>query len=326
MTNNRNYKDTLFRLIFSNPRDLLNLYNAINNTDYTDETLLQITTLEDAIYIGVKNDISFIISQTMSLYEHQSSNNPNMPIRGLLYFSKLYQQYIDENNLNVYGSKLIFLPPPKYIVFCNYESMIEERQILRLSDSFTFSNEHTTYSLECIAELVNINFGHNSELMQKCQKLSEYAQFIHEIRSATKKCKTSQEAANAIEKVVKDCISKGILSDILRNNYNGVSDMLLEEFDQEKYLELMRRDIREDAFAEGHAEGFANGRAEGFANGHAEGHTAGLAEGLAEAINRFITNSLCDGSSKELIINHLQKYFNLDETQANLYYDKCSHN
>ena len=137
MTSNRNYKDTLFRLIFSNPTDLLELYNAINNTDYTNETLLHITTLEDAIYIGVKNDVSFIISQTMNLYEHQSTKNPNMPIRGLLYFSKLYQQYIDENNLNVYGTKRITLPTPKYIVFCNYENMSSERQLLHLSDNFS---------------------------------------------------------------------------------------------------------------------------------------------------------------------------------------------
>ena len=93
---NRKYKDTLFRKVFNNKRDLLSLYNALNNTEHTDESLITINTIEDAIYIGYKNDISFIINSELNLYEHQSSVNPNMPVRGLAYFAELYKGYIDQ--------------------------------------------------------------------------------------------------------------------------------------------------------------------------------------------------------------------------------------
>ncbi|MCI5891012.1 MAG: hypothetical protein MRZ68_07475, partial [Lachnospira sp.] len=102
---NRNHKDALFRFIFKNPKDLLSLYNALNDTDYTDVSDLTVTTLEDIVYMSYKNDISFILGSEMSLFEHQSTFNPNMPLRGLFYFSTLYKKYVAENNIDIYSSK-----------------------------------------------------------------------------------------------------------------------------------------------------------------------------------------------------------------------------
>lgn len=116
---NRKYKDRLFQRVFQNKEDLLELYNAINNTAYTNPEELKITTLEDAIYLSMKNDLSFVISATLNLYEQQSTFNANMPIRGLMYFSRLYEAYIKENSLDIYGKALVKLPAPQYIIFYN---------------------------------------------------------------------------------------------------------------------------------------------------------------------------------------------------------------
>ena len=76
---NRNYKDTVFRMLFSDKKNLLSLYNAVNSRDYTNPDDLEIVTLENAIYMGMKNDLAFIIDTNLYLYEHQSTYNPNMP-------------------------------------------------------------------------------------------------------------------------------------------------------------------------------------------------------------------------------------------------------
>lgn len=114
---NRKHKDRLFRFAFQNPKDLLDLYNAINKTSYQNPEDLQITTLEDAVFLGVKNDLSFIVGNVMSLYEHQSTRCQNMPLRGLIYFATLYQSYVKENGYDLYGSSRIELPFPNYIIF-----------------------------------------------------------------------------------------------------------------------------------------------------------------------------------------------------------------
>ena len=87
VTANRNYKDTVFRKLFSDRRNLLSLYNAINGTAYTDETKLEIVTLENAIYMGMRNDLSFLFHSGICLFEQQATRNPNMPLRCLFYIS-----------------------------------------------------------------------------------------------------------------------------------------------------------------------------------------------------------------------------------------------
>ena len=69
---NTKYKDALFRFIFNNPYDLLSLYNAVNNTNYSNIDSLEITTLEDIVYLSYKNDVSFLFGHQMNLYEHRA--------------------------------------------------------------------------------------------------------------------------------------------------------------------------------------------------------------------------------------------------------------
>ncbi len=212
----RTHKDTLFRFIFRNKQKLLQLYNALSSSDYKDTDLLTITSLENVLYLGYKNDISFLIDMTLYLVEHQGSWNPNMPLRGVFYFARLYQNYIDENGYDLYGSKAFLLPYPQFIVFYNGTAKKPERQILKLSDSFPQKQAHgffTPPALECQALMLNINYGNNRQLMENCRPLMEYSQFIHQIRQYIT---AGYTPAHAVDSAVNVCIQKGILADVLK--------------------------------------------------------------------------------------------------------------
>ena len=101
---NRNYKDTIFRMLFKDKENLLSLYNAVNGTTYTDTENLEITTLKDAVYMNYKNDVSFVFDFELNLYEHQSTINPNMPLRNLIYVTRVLQGFIRDQD--IYSSKL----------------------------------------------------------------------------------------------------------------------------------------------------------------------------------------------------------------------------
>lgn len=250
-TTNRNVKDRLFRFIFQNKTDLLDLYNAVNHSDYTNIDDLSINTLDDAIYLSMKNDISFLVGGTMNLYEHQSSFNPNMPIRGLLYFAKLYEEYINLNHIDLFRSKQQSLPAPQYIVF--YNGLTEEPDCLtlKLSDSFLHNTENNS-CLECTVTMLNINYGHNKELLKKCKRLEEYAIFIATIR---KFYSNSIDIHQAVTLAVDECIRQNVLKDILIKHKSEVISMVLTTFDQAMY----EKDIREDGYEDGFQDGFQDG-------------------------------------------------------------------
>ena len=277
---NRKFKDTLFRKVFNNKRDLLSLYNALNNTEHTDESLITINTIEDAIYIGYKNDISFIINSELNLYEHQSSVNPNMPVRGLIYFAELYKGYIDQNNLLIYNERLVKLPFPRYVVFYNGTEEQPEEQELRLSDSFvqvpegeslkdtagTEADKTDKPSVEVVVQLLNINYGCNQELMEKCQKLMEYSKFIALVRvksdMLTEKYKKEMKSVNkkeifaeAVALAIDEAIRDNVLKDILSKNMAEVTDMLLTEFDEKAYIDGVKKQSYEEGEARGEIKG-----------------------------------------------------------------------
>ena len=159
----RAYKDRIFRMIFKEKRALLALYNAMNDTAYQDPEELVITTLENAIYLGMKNDVSFMICDRLFLYEHQSTKNPNMPLRNLLYVADLYS--VLTKDMFLYGELPVAIPEPRFVVFYNGEQKMEERSVLRLSDLYHPRTEHPYLELETL--VLNINKGYNAELMEK---------------------------------------------------------------------------------------------------------------------------------------------------------------
>lgn len=135
------FKDRLFRMIFSGKEELLSLYNAMNHSSYGNPEDLEIYTIEDVLYMGMKNDVSFLIDEYLNLYEAQASWNPNMPLRGLFYFSRMYQGYMEERHLDLYSRVQLKLPVPRYVVFYNGTEKMEEKQKLCLSDSYLRQDE-----------------------------------------------------------------------------------------------------------------------------------------------------------------------------------------
>lgn len=295
---NRNYKDRLFRLAFQEKKDLLDLYNAVSGRQYTNPDDLIITTLADAIYLGMKNDISFLVSDVLNLYEHQSSFNPNMSVRGLNYFADTYREYIDRNGFDIYGEKLIRLPMPQYIVFYNGTKEEPDRIELRLSDAFLCQNPEEKGCLECRATMININYGHNKELMDRCRRLKDYAVFVSRIRNNEKRGMALDEA---VKQAVHSCIEEGILADILKKNRAEVCNLILYEYDEQRQLAI----AREGAMKAGREEGRIEGRMEGRIEGRIEGRTAGREEGRAAEQVTIIRNMAGKGLDPSAIADML---------------------
>ncbi|MGN0482894.1 MAG: hypothetical protein ACI4HI_05005 [Lachnospiraceae bacterium] len=240
VTANRKHKDRLFCYIFGqeeNKVHLLSLYNALNHSHYENPDDLEFTTLEDAIYMSMKNDVSFLISDYMNLFEHQSTINPNMPLRGFLYFARLYEAYLSKHRFNVYSHKRIPLPTPQYFVFYNGTADAPEKQEYRLSDSFLKKDD--SHQFEWTATMLNINAEHNQELMEHCQALSEYAAFIQDVREFQN---LYHDLDQAIDEAVKLAETRPCLSDFFRKNRAEVSHVVLTEFDEEAFAKTLREE------------------------------------------------------------------------------------
>ena len=239
---NRNHKSSLFCLSFREKEHLLELCNAVNGTAYTNPDDVTVCTLEDAVYIGIKNDISFLFGEMLNLYEHQSTRNPNMPMRGLLYLARNYESYIEQNQLNIYGKAQVKFPLPQYYVFYNGKEDEPDRRELWLTDAFS-KIEGKESCLECKAVLLNINYGHNIELMEKCQRLKDYAVFIHYIREKD----VEMNLTDAVDYAIDRCIEEGILKDLLTKCRGEVRNMVLSTYNKEAY----ERDLKEEGREEG---------------------------------------------------------------------------
>ena len=249
----RAFKDHMIRMLLKDPAVALEVYNAINNTDYDDPNDLQITTLENAVYISMKNDVSFIIDGRLALYEHQSTYNPNMPLRDLFYIACIFSALVYDKN--IYGSKKIHLPSPQFVVFYNGIEDLPERFIMRLSDAYEHVGDADDISLELKVEVININYGKNASLMEKSPTLAQYAIFVDMVRKYEK----DHERTDAVELAIDECIEKGVLADFLRKNRAEVLMLCLFEYDQEKHL----RDTYEEGVEDGEKRGMELGVTQG---------------------------------------------------------------
>ena len=245
---NRRYKDTVFRMLFSKKENLLSLYNAMTGREYEDAADLQIVTLENAIYMGMKNDLAFILETNIYLYEHQSTLNPNIPLRDLFYISIEYQKYI--NNRSLYSSTLQKIPAPKFMVFYNGTDEVEDRVELKLSSAYEHLSGEPDLELKVL--MLNVNEGHNKELMEHCKLLQQYARYVAKVREYAAKMNLN----DAVEYAIESCIKEGVLVDFLRENRSEVKMLSILEYNEE----WEKKKLRKAEYEAGREEGIETGR------------------------------------------------------------------
>ena len=245
---NRQYKDTVFRMLFSEKENLLSLYNAVTGKAYQNADDLKIVTLENAIYMGMKNDLAFMLETNIYLYEHQSTINPNIPLRDLIYIGIEYQQYLNDKSL--YSSKLQKIPAPMIMLLYNRTDDVEDRMELKLSSAY----EHLAGEpdLELKVLMLNVNEGHNKDLMEQCQTLKEYAIYVARVR----KYASAQNLNDAVERAITECIKEGILVDFLRKNRSEVKMVSILEYDKE----WEEKKLRKAEYEAGKSDGIEIGR------------------------------------------------------------------
>ena len=243
MTIKRNYKDSIFRMLYLDEKELLNLYNAVNGRNYTDVENLEINTLQNAIYMNMKHDVSFIFNFQVNLYEHQSTVNPNMPLRDLIYVTKLFQNIVRDCDL--YGSTFAKIPAPRFVVFYNGTEKQPEKKVYRLSDSF--SKKQETPELELTVTVLNINAGNNAEILGNCKTLREYMQYTDKVRAYALKMPIEE----AVEKAITECIKEDILADFLKKNRAEAMEVSIFEYNEELHLANLRREGYEEGMEQG---------------------------------------------------------------------------
>ena len=244
---NREYKDRLFKFIFGNPdnRDwTLSLYNAINGSSYTDASQIRYTTIEDAVYMNMKNDVSFLVADTMSFYEQQASFNPNMPMRFLIYVGMVYAKYISQaDSYHPYSTAQQKAPTPRCVCFYNGEAEREDRMVLDLKDAFDREAD-----IDVRVTMLNVNYGRNRALMEACKPLRDYAWFVDAVRQRQA---TLNDLDAAVDAALNEMPEESALKAFMTANRAEVKRMCITEYNEVKTL----ADEREEGRMEGRMEG-----------------------------------------------------------------------
>ena len=247
---NKNYKDSLFRSMFNDNSNLLELVNAILGTDFKDESIIEINTLLDVIFAALKNDISLTIMGIMlMLIEHQSTINENMAVRMLSYVARIYEK---KTGKRIYQDSLIKIPRPKFIVLYNGTDPFPKEKIIRLSDAFISDpfekiDNSGLIDLDLIVRVININKGVNPELERKSETLYAYVTFIAKVREYEKQ----YPRAEAGKLAVKYCIKNDIKADYFKQNSSEVIRMSLAEYNVKDHIEVIREEYMEKGIEKG---------------------------------------------------------------------------
>ena len=229
-------------MLFKEKAKLLSLYNAVNGTHYSNVDDLEINTLEEGVFMKMKNDVSFVFGFELNLYEHQSSKCGNIALRYLFYVSDILAGKVVKEDL--YKSKVIMIPAPRFVVFYNGEDMKEDRVTYKLSEQFEKRIEYP--ELELVATVININENRNSKIMEACETLKGYSIFVARIRKYT----AAMNIEDAVNKAVDECIAEGVLTDFLKKNRAEVQRMSVLEYNEELHLKNVRQDGYDEAKAE----------------------------------------------------------------------------
>ena len=268
-----NYRDSLFRKYFEHPDKLAALHELLTGIP-TAEQNVEIKTLKSVLFNRLKNDISFKVGDRfIVLFEHQSTINPNMPARMLLYSAMLYRKMLSKES--IYSKKLIPLPAPEFYVLYNGKDPWKDNSKLYLSSAFA-ENQH---NLELVVTVRNIRYNKDNELLQKYKPLHDYSFFVYDVE---KRVASGDSLADAIRSATDYCINHNIMRDYLLVNYEEVFEMMSLRWNEKDSKKYWQKEARE----EGHAAGLAEGRAQGLSQGHAQG----LVKGRMSATIAFIKN------------------------------------
>lgn len=305
---NRENKDRLFKFIFGNEQNkawTLSLYNSINQSSYTNPNEIQLTTIEDVLYMGMKNDISFIIADMMNIYEQQSTFNPNMPMRCLIYVGMLYSKYAENlnNKINLYSKKLQKFPMPKLICFYNGTDDKDEKMILNLNDAF-YHETNNVSDVDVRVTMININYGKNNELLKSCQALNEYSWFIDRIRRNQEK---TGDLEAAVDEAINEMPETALIKPFLLSNKAEVRHMCITEYDEARTMELFKEEAREQGRKEGRKEGKKEGKKEGWEEG---------LKSLVNTLKKFTSNI----ETLYAEIRNNEEYSNVTLEQIRKYY------
>ena len=288
---NRLYKSRIFAMLYQDKKELLDLYNAISGKHYEDPELLEINTLENAIYMTMRNDLSFLIDFRLSLYEHQSTYSPNLPLRDLFYISDLYSGMVKDENL--YGIKLVQIPAPQFVIFYNGMKEMPDRTVLRLSDAYSVKEENP--ALELTAVMLNINRGHNEKLKGLCKSLKDYSEYTARVREYA----DTMPISEAVEQAICECIQEGILTEFLKQNRAEAKQVSIYEYDEEKHMRQERETFWEDGWAAGREEGIREGEERGREFGRKEGRQEGKLDLLKDLIQKKLSKGKSTGAIAE---------------------------
>ena len=256
----RTYKDSVFVTIFHEKAKLIELYNALFDTNYDESAPIDIVTIKDVLFRTLKNDVAFVLGgRFVVLVEHQSSINENMPLRDLMYISTVLKRMIDTTRL--YREKRLMIPRPSFVVLYNGTKDFPAYRELRLSDSFLGEKEKDEEdALQLIVKVYNINTEKNSEILGRCETLRHYSRFVEIMRSYRE---DSELTKDVIVEVLDQCKKEGILTEFLDKYGTEIVEMLFKELTREEDLEISRLDGYEEGFNSGERAGFSKGERAG---------------------------------------------------------------
>ena len=297
----KNYKDTVFRLLFNNKLYLLELYNAINGTSYSNPDDLEITTLEGETFLKMKNDLSFIIAFELNLFEHQASKCPNIPLRDLYYVAAILRKIIPQEK--TYSPTPVRIPAPRFYVFYNGTSTLEDKVTYRLSELFQRPVDNP--SLELVVTCLNVNEGHNKDIMDACKSLKGYSIFVGKVRKYRKEYISKYNSSHstplnvladassimknivsaAVDRAINECIDEDVLRKFFTEYRKEVREVAILEYSAEKHLQYEKEDSYNAGFDNGYSSGYDTGYGSGYDTGYDTGYDSGYDTGLNSGVS-----------------------------------------
>ena len=251
MKTNVKYKNSFFSLVFNNPDILRELYSALKGISLPDNVPVVINTLEDALFMDKINDISFEIGgRLVVLIEHQSTINPNIALRLLMYIARIYEKIVEDNN--IYTTKKILIPQPEFYVLYNGKAPCPDEMTVKLSEMFKNLEplglpEKTRPVLELEVKILNINEGKNEAIVQRCRHLAHYSAFVGKVREYENIGNSLEEA---VKKAVAYCCEHYIMKVLLEQSSSEVLNMLMTEWNWDDALAYRYKEGREETLQE----------------------------------------------------------------------------